>query len=84
MKLRREMGKYILTDESKTMIFDSVVVAMSYAFVMNALRGKPRTCAPPVHRPVRALTPNPKARALTLDERLRINRIKASIPRSII
>lgn len=78
MKLRSEKGRFILTDGDKEIIYDTVLHAMCYMFVMFNFRSIP--CVTPSPRPVRSLTPNPKPIVLTLEDKIKISRIKANMP----
>ena len=78
MKLRSEKDRFILTDGDKKIVFDKIIHAMAYMFLMTRFRAIP--CVAPAVRPVRALTPNPKPLILTHEEKIKISRIKASLP----
>lgn len=78
MKLRSEKGRFILLDGGKRCVFDNVLQAMCYMFIMTVFRKIPYI-GPPLS-PVRAITPNPKPITLTLEDKIKISRIKASIP----
>lgn len=78
MKLRTEKGKVILIDGDKQIIYDTIIQAMYYMFLMFNFRSIP--CVAPSSRPVRSLTPNPKPIILTLEDKIKISRIRANLP----
>ncbi len=78
MKLRIENGEIILTDGDKQIMCDTIIQAMYYMFLMFNFKSIP--CVAPSLRPVRSLTPNPKPIILTLEDKIKISRIRANLP----
>ena len=62
MKLRKEKGKWIITDKGRTIVFDSSNDAWQYIFMMKEIR--PIKVVRPSIYPVRSLIPPMKRRCV--------------------
>ena len=78
MKLKSKSGKFIMTDGERCIVFDMLIQAIEYMFLM--LNFRTVRCVPPSLCPVRTLTPNPKAMILTHREKIKISIVKANMP----
>lgn len=82
MKLRSKGNKWYIKDGDKEIVFSEVYEPFVYMFYMLLFKSVP--CVPPSSYPVRSLTPNPKPIELTLEDKIKISRIKAKSPLLII
>lgn len=79
MKLYSKNGRFEIRDNERIVVYDSIVEAMSYIFLMMQLRHIPYTS--PSLSPVRSLVPHPKKLVLKKSDLIRIGIMKSNLPR---
>ena len=76
MKMRTELGMWIIIHNGKVKVYDTASEAVYYCFEMKEFEKQiaPQNCA----YPVRSLVPHPKKRRVTRKWREKIDRIKTN------